>query len=941
VIAKLTALMSSKTFRRTALVLLAAAVLSGAIVTVVVISTMQALLQRENCGTGPSPSGGPSGSPTYVNQEPSPEALADIPKDYLDLIQKAGRDHGIDWTPIAGIYSIESDFGRLEPGCEEGPPTPYGTAKGPGQFLDSTWASAGVDGDGDGVKDPCNPADAIPATARYLVDNGAPTSTSEGDWYQAIYAYNHADWYVEDVLARAERYRAASQQGGAPTTSMPAIIPAPGKVLGPVRSALGGTAGFVRPLVGVREAEASQLGDDLVDENLNLHYKEYTAYDSALQDGANDWNALGVVNIAPTPSDDETDITISDVEDLSAVGRTYYNQGGEEAMYINASDIESPGYPDGELETEKLFTHELGHAIGLAHPEDYSGPAIMHQQDEIQGYGLETPSGPTDYDTQEFRERWGEARRDVPVNDGGNGGGGVEGNRSAVFPLPEDHMDSYSDDWGNSRGAGRLHEGTDLFAPDGTPIYSITDGTVTQSQWNELGGWIVMIEAKEDAGMIKAGDQLYYAHQVEASPLSVGDEVKAGDPIGKVGSTGEGPQGTLLQPPERGRHLHLGWYDPSGARAEVASGAMNPYPLLEWLEENGGTASGSAAGGLAQAPCNPENGGGLGGSGGAAGGSGDAKELLADPNFGGSDEALSDLESGIVDPRLIATLQAITAEHKIYVSVFATGHPYGATIPGGSAGAGAQNTHKNPMGNAGDISVIDDRSVLDTGPNGPVNSVGGILLGLDPRTRPDEIIGPTGWVEAIGSPSREDGFISDPGLTSVHENHLHLGYPTEDPGWQPGPLSVEGGQGAGYDVLKAAASDAAKALEEDKRSGAVDGDVPVPSPQWADDGGIWQILDRESDSTQEQLNCDALNPMPSGGDPAGGSTSGDGSHVYGAWQMEAQNFDNPLYHYAGGYDAARREGDCHKQAVTGWLYVAHRHGGPAQAWDHYAANGYY
>ena len=65
--------------------------------------------------------------------------------------------------------------------------------------------------------------------------------------------------------------------------------------------------------------------------------------------------------------------------------------------------------------------------------------------------------------------------------------------------------------------------------------------------------------------------------------------VEAGDRIGAVGSTGHGPPGSLTGTPS---HLHLGWYDPVGARAEAASGAMNPYPLLEWLRENGGTATG-------------------------------------------------------------------------------------------------------------------------------------------------------------------------------------------------------------------------------------------------------------------------------------------------------------------------------------------------------------
>ena len=69
------------------------------------------------------------------------------------------------------------------------------------QFIPSTWESYGVDANGDGVKDPYNPEDAIYAAASYLSAAGMPADT-----YDAIYAYNHADWYVAEVLANAACY---------------------------------------------------------------------------------------------------------------------------------------------------------------------------------------------------------------------------------------------------------------------------------------------------------------------------------------------------------------------------------------------------------------------------------------------------------------------------------------------------------------------------------------------------------------------------------------------------------------------------------------------------------------------------------------------------------------------------------------------------------------
>lgn len=163
------------------------------------------------------------------------------------------------------------------------------------------------------------------------------------------------------------------------------------------------------------------------------------------------------------------------------------------------------------------------------------------------------------------------------------------GPHRAVFPLPQPYENSYRDDWGQARVQGK-HEGTDVFAPEGTKIRSITDGTLVEARgsddrgWNSLGGYTVMVEAAYDAGPIRRGDLVYYAHMRSRSGLSPGDTVEAGEKLGEVGSTGQGPEGT------RGRfepHLHLGWYEGGwfgDERPAAPSGAMNPYPLLRWLE---------------------------------------------------------------------------------------------------------------------------------------------------------------------------------------------------------------------------------------------------------------------------------------------------------------------------------------------------------------------
>jgi membrane-bound lytic murein transglycosylase B len=75
------------------------------------------------------------------------------------------------------------------------------------QFLPSTWAAWGIDGFGQtGPPDIMNPLDAVPSAARMLCADGA--ARGGHSLYQAIFDYNHADWYVNEVLALAGRYAA-------------------------------------------------------------------------------------------------------------------------------------------------------------------------------------------------------------------------------------------------------------------------------------------------------------------------------------------------------------------------------------------------------------------------------------------------------------------------------------------------------------------------------------------------------------------------------------------------------------------------------------------------------------------------------------------------------------------------------------------------------------
>ena len=152
-----------------------------------------------------NPTRNADGSPTLDNPtvslaEPGPARIGvpnffiekfRIPPFLLPIYQAAGIQYGIRWEILAAINEIETDYGRNLNVSSAG-------ALGWMQFMPPTWEAYGVDANGDGEKDPFNPVDAIFAAARYLRAAGADT-----DLYRAIFAYNHADWYVESVLMRA------------------------------------------------------------------------------------------------------------------------------------------------------------------------------------------------------------------------------------------------------------------------------------------------------------------------------------------------------------------------------------------------------------------------------------------------------------------------------------------------------------------------------------------------------------------------------------------------------------------------------------------------------------------------------------------------------------------------------------------------------------------
>jgi peptidoglycan DL-endopeptidase CwlO len=147
----------------------------------------------------------------------STDAANSIPAGYLHWFQTVGIQYNVPWTILAGIGKVESNDGRTPlPGVKSGW-NPFGAA-GPMQIgvtgaSGNQWGGApdhrasevvngvATDEDGTGWADVYDPADAIAGAAKYLIEHGVQQNPAS-----AIFAYNHASWYVQEVLSWASTY---------------------------------------------------------------------------------------------------------------------------------------------------------------------------------------------------------------------------------------------------------------------------------------------------------------------------------------------------------------------------------------------------------------------------------------------------------------------------------------------------------------------------------------------------------------------------------------------------------------------------------------------------------------------------------------------------------------------------------------------------------------
>jgi cell wall-associated NlpC family hydrolase len=137
-----------------------------------------------------APSSTTTGAIPFTTSQTGPTSFAAL----QGIWEAAGNAYGIPWNVLAAINKVETNFGQNLGPSSAG-------AVGWMQFMPSTWARWGIDANGDGVTDPNNPTDAIFSAARYLAACGGQI-----DITRAVYCYNHATWYVNEVMGLAALY---------------------------------------------------------------------------------------------------------------------------------------------------------------------------------------------------------------------------------------------------------------------------------------------------------------------------------------------------------------------------------------------------------------------------------------------------------------------------------------------------------------------------------------------------------------------------------------------------------------------------------------------------------------------------------------------------------------------------------------------------------------
>ena len=355
----------------------------------------------------------------------------------LRLWQNAGQAYGVPWNVLAAINKIESNFGRNMGPSSAG-------AIGWMQFMPSTWLRWGTDADGNGIADPWNPVDAVYSAARYLAASGGAT-----DIRRAVFSYNHADWYVNQVIQLAQLY------GSSDTASADAFQSQP----------------------------ASQRSVFALD-------RLQSQLDSA--------------RAAVAKASDDYRVAHAKAQDLADREQALMERADATSLLSDRLVAQRDAVQHGAAARAE--------ADRLKQRLDTARSTLAKLQDQAQGASFNGPAR--------------QLLSGAPVQGSSNyvfpvGGG------PAVVSVSHFHHD---------------YPAADIAAPEGTPLYALSDGTVLYAwSWDQRCGIGFTMRSTD-------GQTWTYCHLSYLEPaVTQGAELKAGDSVGLVGQTGDAT----------GPHLHL------------------------------------------------------------------------------------------------------------------------------------------------------------------------------------------------------------------------------------------------------------------------------------------------------------------------------------------------------------------------------------------------
>ena len=356
------------------------------------------------------------------------------------LWQRAGQAYGVPWNVLAAINKVESNFGRNMGPSSAG-------AIGWMQFMPSTWLRWGTDADGNAIADPWNPVDAIYSAARYLAASGAAS-----DIRQAVFSYNHAWWYVNDVMQLAQLYGSSD---AAPADAF----------------------------------QAQPAGERTV-----------FALDR-LQSQIEDATAV---------------VTQANDAYRAALARAQALADREQAL---AARAESAPLLSDKLETQKS-------AAQLAVDADAARAEADRLRSELDAAQAELTRLQGEAQAASFNQPAGQLLSAAPAQADGRyvfpvGGG------PWVVSVSHSHHD---------------YPAADITAPEGSPLYALSDGAVLYSwSWDQRCGIGFTFQTTD-------GQIWTYCHLSYMYPsVQAGAQLNAGDPVGLVGASGDAT----------GPHLHL------------------------------------------------------------------------------------------------------------------------------------------------------------------------------------------------------------------------------------------------------------------------------------------------------------------------------------------------------------------------------------------------